>query len=119
MTPDEAVQVAQAAAKAANLAIAGHENAFHGPGSEAPLAPPPVPKKSIGLLKDPAGDWSSKRTESAVALVVGIAYPFVAAVLKSHGVDLTGIINSGVFVGALLGYSGALQGVSVAAERSI
>lgn len=129
MTPEDANAVAQAAAKAANLAAAGHEKAFHSPEAQAQLADqvaaavaktaPPVRTKPLGLLRDPAGDVSSKRTESLIALLVAIFWPVVGAALVNAGLDVTKVINGDVFVGALLGYSAAMQGVAWAAERGM
>lgn len=118
MNNDDAQQVAQAVAKGVNLGIQAHETAFHGPETQV-TASPATPRAPLGLLRDPAGDWSSKRTESLIALAFGILWPIVAAELVKLGLDVTKVIDSNVFTGALLGYSAAMQGISWAAERGM
>ncbi len=75
-------------------------------------------KKPLGLVKDPAGDFSSKRFESMMAF--GIAVLVIAAdiVLGSLRVNLSGVPVVQLVI-ALLTYSAAMQGVSVFSERNL
>lgn len=118
MDPMDRNEVAQMAAKAANLAVTGHEEAKHQPAPqailehaevEAPVAPPPA-----GFLQDGQGNGSSKRLES----ILGFGAAVLVAVLgiifaPGHLLEVAGV------TGAFLTYSATMQGISASSERGM
>ena len=66
-----------------------------------------------GLLQDSDGNASSKRTESFVALGAALLIAGVATVMRDTS------MAPAALVGAFLGYSAALQGVSAYSERNM
>jgi len=87
MTPDDEKVVAQIAAKAANMAVQGHEAnaALHGP---APAAEPDA--TTLGFLQGRDGKPSATRLiahvgmiAGSVALIGGLGLAVVEAVLKT------------------------------------
>jgi len=89
MTPDDEKVVAQIAAKAANMAVQGHEAnaALHGDTAAPAAGPDPT---SLGFLQAPGGKPSATRLiahvgmiAGSVALIGGLGLAVVEAVLKT------------------------------------
>jgi hypothetical protein len=64
------------------------------------------PAKKIGMLGDPNGDTSSKRTESLLGLIYAMILPLLAGIFGWTGVPVAEIS------GAFLIYSAAMQGIA-------
>jgi len=62
--------------------------------------------KPLGMLRDPAGDTSSKRTQSLLALVYAMLLPILAGWFTWTGYPTAEVS------GAFLIYSAAMQGIS-------
>jgi len=77
-----------------------------------PVVETKVSDKPIGFLKDPAGDNSSKRLESFIALVYGMLMPVLAGILGWQ-------IPVAEVVVSFLVYSAAMQGVAYFNERGM
>ena len=113
MDPGDQQVVASMAAKAANMAVAGHESAKHAaPVDEA--TPELVSAKPAGFLQDGQGNGSSKRLESFIALGIAAVVAVLGVILvPGHLVEVAAV------AGAFLTYSLAMQGVSAASERNM
>ena len=111
MDPGDQQVVATMAAKAANMAVAGHETAMHGKVIEA-QDPSPAPAGPTGFLQAAPGVDSSKRLESFIGLGLAAVTAVLGMALKLDGTTI------GIVSGAFLTYSLAMQGVSAAAERN-
>ncbi len=71
-----------------------------------------TPTKPVGFLSDPAGDHSSKRMESFLALVYGMLMPLLAGIFNWQ-------ISVAEIAGAFLIYSAAMQGVVYFSEKNM
>jgi len=75
-------------------------------------------KAPISILKDPAGDFSSKRLESILSFAFGCLTVVGAMIAHSLGVDLSNFPLVQLIV-AFLTYSAAMQGVSAFSEKNL
>ena len=78
----------------------------------------PTPKAPIGVLKDPAGDFSSKRLESILSFAFGCLTVVGGLILNAKGVDISRFPITQLVI-AFLTYSAAMQGVSAFSEKNL
>ena len=75
-------------------------------------------EKTIGPLRDPLGDWSSKRIESIAAFIEAATVPIWAPWITVW-VHLDSPLPIVPIMLALLSYSAALQGIAWGSESHI
>ena len=119
MSPDDLKITADIAAKAANIAVNGHEQAQHTePLPEKDLGPVVIGATGIanpaGFLQDGNGNNSSKRLESFLGFGVAAAVAILGVIFVP-----THLVEVGAVAGAFLTYSLAMQGVSASSEKNL